>query len=589
MTIAVALSSSGVKTAKRIAVALGIPLHARHRLADRKIENHAQHLRARFRAGDAIVCVGAAGALVRMLAPVLQDKTVDPPVVSVADDGSAVVPVLGGHHGANDLAREIGRVLGIRPAITTASDTVLGVPLDQPPAGWHLASGARYKEIVGRLLAGEPATVDPSLSWLDSSRITRAADSPLTIRTSHRAAPDQPDGLLYRPEVLAVGVGCVRDTDPEELVGLVRDTIGNAGLAPASVALVASLDLKMDEPAVHAVAADLARPSRFFTSGRLEQETPRLASPSDVVFREVGTHGVAEAAALASAGPDATLVAPKRRSKNATCAIALSPGIIDPDSVGIPRGKLAVVGTGPGAPDWRTYETDRLIEAASDLVGYSLYLDLLGDMAGEKSCHPFPLGAERERVSAALDLAADGRSVALVSSGDPGIYAMASLVFEMVDTAGRADWRRVEIMVAPGITALLACAARIGAPLGHDFCVVSLSDLLTPKETILRRLKAAAAGDFVVALYNPASQRRRDLLHEALEILGAERPAGTPVVHGRSLGRTDETVEVVALGDLAPETVGMLSLLLIGSSQTRRYGHRVYTPRGYRTVEHPEQ
>ncbi len=597
MTAVVALSASGMATGRRLAEGLGARLHGRGAAADAALSaaDYAPRLRALFAAGEAIVFVGALGALVRMLAPLLADKAAEPPVVAVAEDGSAVIPVLGGHRGANDLARRAAALLGVAPAVTTASDLALGVALDEPPAGWDLAAGAPHKEVASRLLAGEAVRVEGDIPWLDAARIERRADARLVLRASHRApAPGGEDGddgldgadggrlaLTYRPRTLALGVGCERGTDPGEAVALARRTLAEAGLAAESVALVASIDLKADEPAVHAVAAALGRPARFLPAERLERETPRLASPSETVFRAVGAHGVAEAAALAAAGADGSLAVPKRRSRRATCAVALAPAPIDPAGVGVPRGRLFVVGTGPGRADWRTAETERLVGAASDLVGYRLYLDLLGPLAAGKALHPFPLGAERERAAAALDLAAGGRTVALVSSGDPGVYAMASLVCELLDTGGRADWRRVETAVAPGVSALQACAARIGAPLGHDFCAVSLSDLLTPAAEIERRLRAAAEGDFVAALYNPASGRRRAMLDRALEIFRAARPPATPVVHCRAVGRPEERIEVSTLADFDPAPVDMLSLPIVGSARTRVDGGRVYTPRGY--------
>ncbi|HEY0834297.1 MAG TPA: precorrin-3B C(17)-methyltransferase, partial [Azospirillum sp.] len=351
---------------------------------------------------------------------------------------------------------------------------------------------------------------------------------------------------------------------------------------------VASLDLKADEPAVHAAAAALHAPARFFDAARLEQEAPRLATPSDTVFREVGCHGVAEGAALAAAGPDAQLVVVKRRSKRATCAVALAPSPIDPAQAGRPRGRLSIVGIGPGKPGWRTPEADQWLSAATDLVGYHLYLDLLGPMAAGKRRHGYELGAETERCRIALTLAAEGRDVALVSSGDAGIYAMATLVFELIEREGAAHdaWKRVDVAVTPGISALQAAAARVGAPLGHDFCTISLSDLLTPWEVIARRIRAAAEGDFVIAVYNPVSQRRTTQLGELRRVLLEHRPADTPVVLARNLGREGETARVITLGALSADQVDMLTLVLIGSRETRRVprgdgGAWVYTPRGY--------
>jgi cobalt-precorrin 5A hydrolase/precorrin-3B C17-methyltransferase len=219
-------------------------------------------------------------------------------------------------------------------------------------------------------------------------------------------------------------------------------------------------------------------------------------------------------------------------------------------------------------------------------VGYRLYLDLAGLVAEDPRRHDFELGAERERVQRALALAASGRCVALVCSGDPGIYAMASLVFEELDTAGRADWRRVAVQVVSGTSAMQAAAALAGAPLGHDFCAISLSDLLTPWADIEQRIEAAAAGDFVVAFYNPVSRRRTRQLARALEILRAHRPADTPVMLGRNLGRVGESLTIVALSALEVAQVDMLTVVLVGSSQTRRIargdgGEWIYTPRGY--------
>jgi cobalt-precorrin 5A hydrolase / precorrin-3B C17-methyltransferase len=575
------VTASGIATARRIADALDVPLHGRPDGTDAPVDNLGAHLRERFIGGTPIVFVGALGALVRLLATVISDKAEDPAVVAVAEDGGAVIPVLGGHHGANDLARRVAGILGIAPAITTASDLRFGVALDDPPTGWHLANIEAYKGFMARLLAQPAVWVEGEIPWLEDTSLPIDENAALTIRASVTAADPGQNTLLYHPETLALGVGCERDVAPEELIALARKTLAEADLAPESVAAVVSVDVKMDETAVHTVAAALGRPARFFTPEQLEAETPRLANPSDIVFHEVGCHGVAEAAALAAVGARGELLVEKNKTKRATCAIARAPSVIDAAEVGKPRGRLFVVGTGPGMADWRSPEVDRLVSLSTDLVGYGLYLDLLGPLAEGKTRHGYQLGEERDRVIAALNLAGEGRTVSLVCSGDPGIYAMASLVFECLDDIERRDWRRVEVVVSPGISALQACAARIGAPLGHDFCTISLSDLLTPWEAIERRLHAAAEGDFVIAFYNPASLRRRSQLVRALEILRSHRPATTPVIVGKSLGRPEESLTVTPLEDFDPETVDMLSMVMVGSSQTRLSAGRVYTPRGY--------
>ena len=357
-------------------------------------------------------------------------------------------------------------------------------------------------------------------------------------------------------------------------------------MARESVALVASIDLKADEPAVLEAAEELGVPARFFSADALEAETPRLKNPSEAVFREVGAHGVAEAAALAAGGPDAALVVAKRKSARVTCAIAEAPHVIDATKVGRARGKLAIVGIGPGSADWLTPEARRLLEASDAVVGYALYLDLVAPIIAHAERFESALGAEEARVKKALTLAGEGRSVALVSSGDAGIYALATLAFECLEAGRLPDGaRRAEIVVAPGVSAMQAAAARAGAPLGHDFCAISLSDLLTPWEAIEARIRAAAEADFVIAFYNPVSQRRRTQLAEAKRILLRHRPPETPVVLAKNLGREGESVTTIALAKLSVDDVDMLTLVLVGASTTRQVKAAgrtfTYTPRGY--------
>ena len=444
------------------------------------------------------------------------------------------MPLLGGHHGANRLARDIAEALGVRAAITTAGDTALGFALDAPPPGWRLGEGALVKDVTAALLAGEPVrlvTEAASADWLTAGGAPFGDRGRLTVHITERCVVPGDDvaDVTLHPAVLALGLGCERGCAPGELVMLAKRVLGARRLAPEAVACVASLDLKADEPAVNAVAEWLGVPLRLFDAAALERETPRLTAPSEVVFRAVGCHGVAEAAALACAGADGTLAMPKARSERGTCAIAKAPAIIEPEHCGRGRGRVTVVGIGPGARAWRTPGADAAIANATDLVGYSRYLDLLGPSPPGCARHAYPIGAEEERARAALALAAEGRHVALVSSGDAGVYGMASLLFELLDgEAGEPRWRGIELAVEPGVSALQAAAARAGAPIGHDFCAISLSDLLTPWPAIARRLRAAAEADFVVALYNPASGRRRTRLTQAREILAAHRPLRLP-------------------------------------------------------------
>ncbi|MCP5370093.1 MAG: precorrin-3B C(17)-methyltransferase [Hyphomicrobiales bacterium] len=546
------------------------------------------HLQSLFRAGRPIVGICAAGILVRALAPLLADKRAEPPVVALAEDGSAAVPLLGGHGGANRLARDLAALTGGAAAVTTAGDLRLGLALDDPPPGWRLADRAPAKDVAAALLAGEPVALEVEAGdagWLTGAGLEFTDGGAHRIRVTDRAEVGESGALVLHPPVLALGVGCERGADAEELIALAGETLAGAGLATGAVACVVSVGVKADEAAVHALAAHLEVPARFFTVAEVEAQTPRLANPSDVVFREVGCHGVAEGAALAAVGAAGELAVEKRKGARTTCAVARSPAPLDPAGIGRARGRLAIVGIGPGTPAWRTPEATRLLSEATDVVGYGLYLDLVAEVIAGKARHDSPLAQEEARARRALDLAAEGRAVALVGSGDAGIYALATLVFELLDREDRADWNRVAVAVSPGVSAFQAAAARIGAPMGHDFCTISLSDLLTPWEEIERRLRAAAAGDFVVAFYNPVSQRRRSQLARARDILLTGRGPDTPVVLARNLGRDGETVDVTTLGALTPDMADMLTVVVVGNGQTRLIargqGRWVYTPRGY--------
>lgn len=593
--ILLVLNQAGLDTAqdvaRRFSTARIHGLAGRVPTADTQFNETIEHIRMLFKAGHPIVGFCASGILIRALAPILNDKRDEPPVIAISEDGSSIVPLLGGHRGANELARILAKALSGHAAITTAGDTKLGVALDVPPKGWRLANPEDAKPVMAELLSGATVRVEGPADWLADTKLKRADDAAISLIATERHLEGSPTDLVYHPLRYAVGVGCARGCSAEELIELVETHLAEADIANGAVACVTTIDLKADEAAVNALAAHLDVPLRVYSVEELQRETPRLKNPSNVVYDEVGVHGVSEGAALAAAGAFASLVVEKQKTENATCAIARTPQFIDADTTGRARGHLSVVGIGPGKDDWRTPEASRLIAEATDVVGYSLYLDIVEKHIEGKTHHNFPLGAEEDRVRFALEEAGKGKNVALISSGDAGIYAMGTLVYELLhrdeEFGGVSDAaKRVSVTNAPGISALQACSARIGAPLGHDFCAISLSDLLTPWEVIEKRLHAAAEGDFVIAFYNPVSKRRRTQLATAKDILLEHRSAATPVVLGVNLGRPEETLRVTTLEALSVDDVDMLTTVLVGSSNSRTVMRGdgkpfVYTPRGY--------
>ncbi len=585
----VALSQTALATARKASDALaagGRPVRVHGFAARVPVEtvdvafgDVAGHVGSLFRDGVAVVGLCAAGILIRAVAPYLADKTGEPPVIAMAEDGASVVPLLGSHNGGAALAELLAAAFGGHAALTTRSEAVLGIALDDPPPGFVVADAGPFKTLAAALPALGEGRADPALTFLPAR-----AGWPMDIRVTTGAA--DPAIPTYIARRIALGMGAERGAPADEAIAFAREMLAAHGIDPRAVALVASLDKKADEPALAAVAEALAAPFRVFDAAALAAQEPRLTAPSEVVRQAVGVAGVAEAAALAAAGPDGRLVQAKTVRGKLTLALAEAPSPIHP-LPGRARGDLAIVGIGPGAPAWRTAEATALIAKAQDVVGYSLYLDLVADLCAGKTRHDFPLGDERERTRHALELAGTGRTVALVSSGDAGIYAMASLAFELLDKGEISDAaRRVAVTVAPGVSAAQAAAARVGAPLGHDFAFVSLSDLLTPWAAIRQRLAAVAAADFAVALYNPRSRRRTHQLEEAAAIFRAARPPETPVVVAQSLGRPAEAIHHTTLAAFDPAMVDMLATVIVGASTTRRFTRgdgraAVYTPRGY--------
>lgn len=554
-------------------------------------------VRDRWADVEGFVLIAATGIAVRAIAPHLADKAADPAVVVVDDAGRYAIALSGGHRGgANVLAREVAALLGAEPVVTTATDAA-GLPaLDTLPG--FTATGDLAAVTRAWLDGAMPRVIlDPALrSWPLPEDLARAAqgvegdsaESPVwsadplspgtgepTIVVTDRNVDAQPAVVILRPRSLVLGLGSSSGADPEALHRMAAEALAEAGLSIDAVGCVATVDLKAAEPAIVELAAALGAPLRTFPADVLAAVA--VPNPSDVVEAAVGTPSVAEAAALAAAGagdnnPAPTLVVEKRRSIEATVAVARRAG---------PEGHLAVVGLGPGDPALRTPAAAAAVRQADVVIGYGPYVDLAEDLlAARQAVVRSPIGAETERVTEALGRAAAGERVALVCSGDPGIYAMASLVVELAPRHGDPP-----IDVVPGVTAALAAAAVLGAPLGHDHAAVSLSDLLTPWAVIERRLRAVAEGDFTVSLYNPRSKRRTTQLDTALRILADHRPPGTPAAVLTDVGRPAQRIIRTTLEALDPEQVDMLSLVVVGSSTTRWSGNRMVTPRGYLAPE----
>ncbi|RZU76521.1 cobalt-precorrin 5A hydrolase/precorrin-3B C17-methyltransferase [Micromonospora kangleipakensis] len=522
----------------------------------------ADALRTAWTSCDAVVAFLATGAVVRVLAPLLGDKHTDPAVVVVDEAARHAVALLGGHAGgANALAAEVGALLDARPVVTTATDAA-GLPgLDT--LGWPVEGAVAA--VTRAILDGEPVRLVADATWpLPALPENVAADAPENAHrllvTDRIVSLDDRTAVL-RPPSLVAGIGSSRGVTAAEVTDLLRRALADAGLSPASLRCLASVDLKADEAGIMATADALGVPLQTWPVAELAAVD--VPHPSEAVRAAVGTPSVAEAAALRGGG---ALLVPKTASAMATVAVARH----------APRGRLAIVGLGPGAADLRTPRAVAELRRAAVIVGLDQYVEQVRDLLRPGTrVLASGLGAEEERARAAVAEATAGHAVALIGSGDAGVYAMASPALDHAD-------ERIDVVGVPGVTAALAASALLGAPLGHDHAYLSLSDLHTPWAVIARRVAAAAEGDFVALLYNPRSRARDWQLGAALETFAAHRPPHTPVGVVRNASRPGERVHLATLATLDPALVDMYSVVVVGSSQTRVVSGRMVTPRGYR-------
>lgn len=564
----VILGAGALETARRIQARYpGAVVHglASRVEADVPFDELGAHLRELYARGLPIVALCAAGIVIRCVAPALADKGGEPPVLAVAEDGSAVVPLLGGLTGVNLIAREIAECLGVAPAITTSGELRFGACVLNPPDGYALADLQQGKRFVSDLLAGAATRVDGAAPWLDDVALPRDDAAAHAIRVTPDAWRGARDELVIHPRSVVVaiearGVRADASSSLAERIDALLDTHGLARLALAALVAPASL---LGDTRVEAAARTLGVPLRFADVERDED---------------------ADAAALL--GSTLRMAHTLRATSDGlACAVATQP--VDPATLGRARGRLTVLGLGPGDAAWLTPAARTALAQATDILGYTTYVTMAGPFRADQRVHGTDNREEMQRARHAFELAAEGRRVAVVSSGDPGVFAMAAAVLEALDEARDPRWAAVELRIEPGVSASLATAAQAGAPLGHDFCAISLSDNLKPWDVIETRLRHAAQADLVMAFYNPISRARPWQLDRALDAVRAHRAADTVVVLGRDIGRPGATLTTTTLGALRSDQVDMRTMVIVGSSTTRRFAigdgrEWVYTPRWYR-------
>ena len=589
-----------------------------------------EHITSLWESHHGLIFCLAAGAVVRLIAPLLKHKSTDPAVVVVDPEGKFVVSLCSGHlGGADELARLIASQLDATPVLTGASNSLnlptidtLGIPF-----GWVRGEGdwlgvssavARdetvqvIQEVGSKLWQNHLPTQHPfyfDFPEAKSELISPQEESNIEIETSsnipptsNREQPNNPQARIWisttsqkipananipevqwHPRILWIGVGCERGTSENVIAAAIEEVFQNNNLSQEAIAGIATIDIKADEVGILALCESRNLPLKTFPADVLRDI--KVPTPSPVVNREVGTPSVAEASALAvtqNQGCQGELLVAKQIFKlpGEKGAVTIAVSQTELEYTGR-SGKLFLVGTGPGALEQMTSAAKTAITQADVVIGYSLYLDLITPLNRPgQIIESSPITQEKQRAERAIELAQWGLTVAVVSSGDCGIYGMAGLVLELLPTLGW-DGKTPQVQVFPGITALQSAAARVGAPLMHDFCAISLSDLLTPWEVIVKRLTAAAQGDFVTAIYNPRSRKRTQQIITAQEIFLQSRSPQTPVAIVRSAYREDESVILTTLGEMLEFPIDMLTTVVIGNQSSFNHGDWMITPRGY--------
>jgi cobalt-precorrin 5A hydrolase/precorrin-3B C17-methyltransferase len=544
-----------------------------------------------------IFCL-ATGAVIRTIAPYLVGKSTDPAVIAIDTGGRFVISLCGGHQGGGDLlARLVACKIGATAIISNASERLELPAIDcfGFTYGWRKGEG-NWTEVMAAVTGEAPVEVIQeagSRLWRQhllpshtfyfrdkGDKIDRSTAriwiSPIKRQLNQADVPS----VQWHPRVLWIGIGCERNTSGKLITKAIESICQEYDLSLDAIAGIATIDLKADEEGILALCRQRHLPLKTFTAEALN--LVKVPTPSEIVQQEVGTPSVAEAAAILAAENNLFVTKQIFKDKElgaVTVAIARS----EIEYTGR-TGKIWLVGIGPGSIDQITPAAKEAIIEADAAIGYSLYLELIQPLTRSgQILEASPITQEKQRAQRAIKLARWGLTVAVISSGDCGIYGMAGLVLEELQAI---NWDGISpaVQVFPGISALQAAAAKVGAPLMHDFCAISLSDLLTPWAVIQKRLEASATGDFITAIYNPRSQKRTHQIEIAREIFLQHRSPDTPVAIVKEAYRDNEKVIITTLDKMLDHSIDMLTTVIIGNQATRNHANWMITPRGYNRV-----
>ncbi len=543
---------------------------------------------------DLILFVGSIGASIRLVAPLLSLKDKDPGVIVIDNKGLKIVPIIGSHQSnVQNIAFQISSLFGgeIIETNNSVEKNFLNIDSFGYQWGWKRSGNvknwsklvikqANNKKIFCKQLSGNNLwknseagnTIDDLLDEEDKQKESTFHISVFSDKKN-----------TWHPPHLWIGIGCERNTSRELIEDSLENFLKANNLSPLSIAGLASVDLKKDEQGIIKISKENNWPVKFFTTEELSKiNTP---NPSSIVLKEIGTPSVAEAACILAAGKGSKLLKEKKIFKSVnsskstngalTIAVAQSKNQYSPF-----KGEIHIVGSGPGDISYLTNDARKALSKCSIWIGYKMYLNLIKPLARkDQVLLESNLTEERERCEKAIKLAEEGIKVALVSSGDSGIYGMAGLLLELIQKISKEF--RPSFEVHPGISSMQLAAALGGAPLMNDFCSISLSDKLTPWEYIEKRIAGALLGDFVITFFNPQSLERRWQLKRAIDLCLSYRSGNTPVLVGRQVGRGNQSQSFFKLNSIPIQDIDMLSIIIIGNSKSTLVDGIFLTPRGY--------
>ena len=553
-----------------------------------------QILREQWEKLDLIVFVGSIGASIRLINSLLTSKDKDPGVIVIDSKGFKIVPIIGSHQSnVQNIAFQISNLFGgeIIETNNSVDKNFLNIDSFGNQWGWKRSGDvkdwsklvikhANKKEIFCSQLSG-------NILWKNSEagiNIKQVSDENYKHKESiFHISKFNYHKNTWHPPTLWIGLGCERNTSKKLIEDSLQNFLLTNNLSPLSIAGFASIDLKKDEQAIIEISKENNWPIKFFTSQELSKiNTP---NPSNIVLNEIGTPSVAEAACILAAGEGSKLLKEKKIFKSSnpiktksgavTIAIAESKNQYSPST-----GEIHVIGSGPGDISYLTNDARKALSKCSIWIGYKMYLDLLKPLKRkDQVLIESNLTEEKERCEKAIKLAEEGIKVALISSGDSGIYGMAGLLLELIQKVNKEF--RPSFEVHPGISSMHLAAALGGAPLMNDFCSISLSDKLTPWESIEKRIGGALLGDFVIAIFNPQSLERKWQLKRAIKLCLEYRLGNTPVLVGRQLGRENQSKRLCSLNNIPLQDIDMLTIIIIGNSRSTLVDDIFLTPRGY--------